>query len=267
MKLRHIYQGDCAAAMKARIPDRAVDLIYADPPYNASGKALEFSRNKTGGPYAKINAEWDTFSQDGYRAFTEGWMRQAVRALRAGGSLYVSCSMHNIADVIMHGKAFGADLRNIITWRKSNAMPNITKRTFTHSTEYVCWFTKGPKWTYNYFALKTLNPERSKTGEQKQMPDWVVLPVVQGAERLRSDDRKALHPTQKPERLLEIIITASSNPGDVVLDPFMGSGTTAVVAQRLGRQWVGIEKDHQFITAALKRLRNENKTGKIRRTA
>lgn len=267
MKLHHIYRGDCVAAMKSYISDGAVDLIYADPPYNASGKALDFSQNKTGGPYAKINEQWDTFSQASYREFTKDWMGQAVRALRSGGSLYVSCSMHNIADIITHGKIIGASLRNIIVWRKSNAMPNITKRTFTHTAEYVCWFTKGPKWTYNYFALKALNPERSKTGEQKQMPDWVVLPVVQGAERLRRKDGKALHPTQKPERLLEIIITASSNPGNVVLDPFMGSGTTAVVAQRLGRQWVGIEKDAQFITAAFKRLRNENKTGKIRRTA
>ena len=124
-------------------------------------------------------------------------------------------------------------------------MPNLTRRTFTHATEYVVWFVKGGGWKFNCEAIKLLNPNRTPSGTPRQMSDFldfVELPIVQGKERLSREDGRAFHPTQKPERLLEIIITASSDPGDIVLDPFVGTGMTAVVAHRLGRQWIGIEK-------------------------
>ncbi len=141
--------------------------------------------------------------------------------------------------------------------QKEYPMPNLTRRTFTHATEYVVWFVKGAGWKFNYEVVKLLNPHRTRSGESRQMSDFfdfIEMPIVQGKERLRRADGRALHPTQKPERLLEIIITASSDPGDVVLDPFIGTGTTAVVAQRLGRRWIGIEKDPVYYEAALKRI-------------
>jgi site-specific DNA-methyltransferase (adenine-specific)/modification methylase len=138
-------------------------------------------------------------------------------------------------------------------------MPNLTRRTFTHATEYVVWFVKGGGWKFNYEALKLLNPNRTQAGTLRQMSDFldfVELPIVQGQERLRREDGRALHPTQKPERLLEIVITASSDPGDIVLDPFVGTGTTAVVAQRLRRRWIGIEKNPVYYEAAGRRLQS-----------
>jgi site-specific DNA-methyltransferase (adenine-specific)/modification methylase len=136
-------------------------------------------------------------------------------------------------------------------------MPNITKRTYTHSTEFVCWFVKGKNWIFNYDEVKKFNPHKTKEGENKQMRDFldfVKLPIVQGKERLRGENGRALHPTQKPEKLLELIIKASSNENDIVLDPFFGTGTTGVVAQRLNRNWIGIENNADYIKMAKKRL-------------
>ena len=131
----------------------------------------------------------------------------------------------------------------------------MTKRVFTHSAEYVIWAVKGKKWVFNYEELKKINPERQKDGSPKQMRDVWLLPLVQGKERLRGEDGRALHPTQKPEEMLKRIIIASSNKGGLVLDPFLGSGTTAVIAKRLGRNWIGIEKSRKYIEAANKRLK------------
>jgi site-specific DNA-methyltransferase (adenine-specific)/modification methylase len=133
-------------------------------------------------------------------------------------------------------------------------MPSMTRRNFTHSTELVLYFAKGPGWTFNYDEVKRLNPERRIDGEAKQMRDLWTFPVCQGKERLRGPDNRALHPTQKPEALLERVIVASSRPGEVVLDPFLGSGTTAVVAKRLGRRWIGIEREESYRAAAEQRI-------------
>ena len=251
-----IYQGNCIRIMAEQFPPCCVDMIYADPPYNASGKALALPNNKTGGAFYKINARWDSFPASDYWDFTADWLAQANRLLKKAGSLFVSCSMHNIGEVIACAKRLGLKQNNIIVWRKPNAMPNITKRTFTHTAEYVCWFVKGSGWIFNYRDLKRLNPQKAKNGDDKQMPDFVELPLVQGAERLRGEGKRALHPAQKPEKLLEIIIVASTRPGDIVLDPFIGTGTTAAVAERLGRQWIGIESDAGFVNAAWDRIRN-----------
>lgn len=259
MKLNYIYQGDCIDVMRREIPDNSIDLIYADPPYNLSGKKLNLVNNKTGGPFYKMNEEWDIWTNDEYLTFSEKWIKESIRILRENGSLYVSCTYHNIGEIIILAKRKGLKLNNILTWYKTNAMPNITKRTFTHSTEFVCWFVKGKNWTFNYQQLKKINPHKTKKGELKQMRDFldfIELPLVQGKERIKGNNGRAIHPTQKPEKLLEIIITASSKIGDVVLDPFLGTGTTIVVAEKLKRKWIGIELNETYVKTAKKRIEN-----------
>jgi site-specific DNA-methyltransferase (adenine-specific) len=252
-----MYAGDCIALMGATVPPASVDLIYADPPYNVSGKKLELRDNTTGGPFFKMNERWDTYAPDEYRDFTRAWIGGAHAVLAARGSLYVSCTYHNIGEIIVSARARGFRLNNILTWYKTNAMPSLTRRTFTHATEYVCWFVKGPRWKFNYEAVKRYNPHTTGEGKPKQVRDFldfIELPVVQGRERRRGNDGRALHPNQKPERLVELILLASSDEGDLVLDPFLGSGTTAVVAERLGRRWIGIEKNATYRAAARKRI-------------
>jgi len=130
----------------------------------------------------------------------------------------------------------------------------MTRRVFTHSTEFVIWAVKGSGWKFNYEEIKEINPERQKDGKLKQMRDLWEMPLVQGKERLRGKENKALHPTQKPEEMLKRIILASSDKGDIVLDPFLGSGTTAFVAKKYGRKWIGIDKEQKYVDASLKRL-------------
>ncbi len=257
MKINHIYLGDCLKLMGQEIEKDSVDLIYADPPYNLSGKTLTLINNKTGGPFYKMNEDWDIWKYEDYLVFTEKWIAKSWNVLKSTGSLYISCTYHNIAEIIFIAKKIGFKLNNIITWCKTNAMPNITKRTFTHSTEYVCWFVKGNKWIYNYKNLKEMNPHRTKEGKTKQLRDFldfIELPIVQGKERLKGPNGRAIHPTQKPEKLIELIIIASSNENSIVLDPFFGTGTTGIVAARLKRKWVGIELNEEYYKAAYKRI-------------
>lgn len=257
MQTNIVYLGDCLEVMREYIEPNSIALIYADPPYNLSGTSLSLPNNRTGGPYYKMNEDWDTWDAQEYWEFTQKWIALGREVLIPTGSLYVSCTYHNIGEVIIAGKQVGFKVNNIITWRKTNPMPNLTRRTFTHATEYIVWFVKGSKWKFNYEEVKLLNPHRSLSGGNKQMSDfwdYVEIPTVQGKERLYREDGRALHPTQKPESLLRIIITASSDPGDIVLDPFLGTGTTAVVAQKLGRLWIGIEKNPTYYQAALQRL-------------
>lgn len=254
------YLGDCIEILQRDVEPASVDLIYADPPYNASGKELNLVNNQTGGPFYKINEEWDTWLPEAYWQFTEAWMNACRRVIKPHGSLYVSCTYHNLGEVLVIGKQAGFRVNNVLVWRKTNAMPSITKRTYKHTVEFVVWFVAGSGWTYNYEAMKELNPYRTKEGNPSQMGDFVEIddvvsmPIVQGKERLRRPDGRALHPTQKPEKLLQIIIAASSNPGELVLDPFAGSGTTLVVAQKMQRRWIGIEKNPAYYDAAVKRL-------------
>ncbi len=252
-----IYNGNCIDIMKEHIEPGTIDLIYADPPFNLSGKGLNLKNNKTGGPFYEMNKDWDVWTYDDYVNFTYEWIKESYRVLKSNGSLYISCTMHNIGEIILASKKIGFKINNILTWYKPNSMPNITKRTFTHSTEYVCWFVKGPNWKFNYNQIKNLNEHTTKEGNKKQMKDFIdfiKLPILQGNERIKNADGRAAHPTQKPEKLLEIIITASSDEGDIVLDPFIGSGTTAVVAKKLGRRWIGIEINKDYIDMAMKRI-------------
>jgi len=258
MKKNHIYKGDCVKVLSSKIMDDSIDMIYADPPYNLSGKSLSLKGNKTGGDFNKINEDWDVFTYDEYLKFSEDWLCLAFEKLKKGGSLYISCTFHNIGEVIYLAKKKGLQLRNIITWYKTNAMPNITKRTFTHSSEYVLWFTKGKKWKFNYDEVKKINPHRTKEGNFKQMRDFldfIEIPVVQGTERLRKNKSNvALHPTQKPEKLIALLLTASSDKGDIILDPFFGTGTTGVVAKKMGRNYIGIENNDDYLKAAKNRI-------------
>jgi site-specific DNA-methyltransferase (adenine-specific) len=257
MRNNYIYLGDCIEVLREYLSDNTIDLIYADPPYNLSGKPLSLLNNKTGGPFHKMNEKWDTWTSDDYLQFTKKWINACKRVLKASGSLYVSCTFHNIAEIITNAKESGLKLNNIITWYKPNAMPNISKRTFTHSTEYVCWFVKGNKWKFNYNLLKELNPHKTKDGQFKQMRDFfdfIEIPIVQGVERIKSDNGRAAHPTQKPEKLIELVVLASSDENDIVLDPFFGTGTTGLVSKRLKRRWIGIEINKIYYDIAKKRL-------------
>jgi len=262
MQLDDVYEGECVSLLQSGVPDKTVDMCYADPPYNLSGKALGLPNNTTGGPYHKMNEIWDVMSAEQYSDFTGQWVDQVYRVLKDGGSLYTSCTFHSIADVITAGRRAGFRLLDVLTWYKPNAMPSITRRMFTYSTEFVCWFVKGSRWTYNYAELKKLSPDLTRDGKRRQLRDFISIPVVQGRERLHGETGRALHPTQKPERLLEIVITASSHEGGLVLDPFFGTGTTGVVARRLHRHFIGMESDPIYVRAARKRLFEENVGGR-----
>ena len=254
MKTNHLYLGDCIEIMSNEMKPESVDLIFADPPYNLSGNGLRWKGNKTGGDWYMVNEEWDRMSAPEYLQFTRKWIGGAYRVLKDGGSIYISCTYHNISEVMIVLKQLDFKINNIITWQKTNAMPNMTRRVFTHSTEFVVWAVKGKKWIFNYEELRKMNPEKQKDGSLKQMRDVWQLPLVQGRERIRGKDNRAVHPTQKPEEMLRRIILASSNKGDVVLDPFVGSGTTTFVAKKLGRYWIGIEKDKKYFKVAENRI-------------
>jgi len=257
--VRHniIYLGNCIEVMRSEVADRSTSLVYADPPYNLSGNTLQWLGNKTGGDWFKMNEDWDQMPPEVYSAFTDEWIAEAHRVLKKNGSLYVSCTYHNVADVILAIRKVSMKINNIITWYKPNAMPNMTKRVYTHSTEYVVCAVNGPKWIFNYEDVKDINPERQKDGSTKQMRDLWTIPLVQGSERLHGEDGRAAHPTQKPEEMLKRIVVASSNEGDLVLDPFLGSGTTAVISERYHRNWIGIETDESYIEMAIKRYQEE----------
>lgn len=249
-----VYSGDCVEVLNQEIDKGSIDLIFADPPYNLSGNGLKWEGNKTGGDWYMVNEEWDKMTAPEYMKFTRKWIGGCHRALKENGSIYISCTYHNLSEVMIVLKQLEFKINNVIVWQKTNAMPNMTRRVFTHSTEFVVWAVKGKKWIFNYEMLKEINPEKQKDGSPKQMRDVWPMPLVQGKERIKGVDGRALHPTQKPEEMLRRIILASSNEGDIVLDPFLGSGTTAVVAKKLGRDWIGIEKSKKYVDVAQKRI-------------
>jgi len=254
MKINTIYSGDCIDVLSKEIDNNSIQLIFADPPYNLSGNGLKWEGNKTGGDWYMINEEWDKMTAPEYLTFTHKWVRACHKVLKDNGSIYISCTYHNIAEVMIVLKQLNFKINNVIVWQKTNAMPNMTRRVFTHSTEFVIWAVKGKGWIFNYEELKNINPEKQKDGSSKQMRDVWALPLVQGKERLRGKNGRASHPTQKPEEMLKRIILASSVEGDIVLDPFLGSGTTAFVAKKLGRSWIGIELNKKYVDLAKKRL-------------
>lgn len=255
MKTNIIYNGNCIDVLNKKVDKNSIDLIFADPPYNLSGNGLKWEGNLTGGDWYMVNEQWDKMTPPEYMKFTQQWISACDKVLRRTGSIYIACSYHNIAEVIIVLKQLHFKINNIITWCKTNPMPNMTRRVFTHSSEFVVWAVKGSKWTFDYEKLKEINPERRKDGGTKQMRDLWSMPLVQGKERLHGGDGRALHPTQKPEEMLKRIILASSKKEDIVLDPFLGSGTTTFVAKKYGRQWIGIEQNKEYVKIAQKRMK------------
>jgi len=246
LPLGRILSGDCIEAMRS-LPDACVDMVFADPPYNLQ---LGGDLNRPDGSHVDaVTDDWDKFDSFGaYDAFTRGWLAEARRILKPGGSLWVIGSYHNIFRVGATMQDLGFWILNDIVWRKANPMPNFRGTRFTNAHETLIWASLGEKskYTFNYRAMKTLNDEL------QMRSDW-VLPICGGQERLKKDGHKA-HPTQKPEALLYRVMLATTNKGDVVLDPFFGTGTTGAVARRLGREWIGCEKEAGYRDIAMERI-------------
>ncbi|HEV2867552.1 MAG TPA: site-specific DNA-methyltransferase [Allosphingosinicella sp.] len=246
LPLDDIIQADCIAAMAA-LPAGSIDMIFADPPYNLQLGGDLF--RPEGSRVDAVDDDWDKFSSFAdYDAFTRAWLAEARRLLKPDGTLWVIGSYHNIYRVGAAVQDLGFWILNDIIWRKSNPMPNFRGTRFTNAHETLIWASRGEdsRYTFNYRAMKALNDEL------QMRSDW-VLPICAGGERVKTDGVKA-HPTQKPESLLYRVLLACTNPGDVVLDPFFGTGTTGAVARRLGRRWIGIEREKRYVEVARQRI-------------
>ncbi|MCO8144695.1 DNA methyltransferase [Rhodovulum tesquicola] len=247
LPLNTILAGDCIAAMNG-LPEASIDLIFADPPYNLQLRG-DLHRPDNSRVDA-VNDHWDQFdSFAAYDRFTRDWLAAARRLLKPNGAIWVIGSYHNIFRLGAELQNQGFWLLNDVVWRKSNPMPNFKGKRLTNAHETLIWASKseGAKYTFNYEALKSLN-------EGVQMrSDW-VLPICTGHERLKDAKGDKAHPTQKPEALLHRVLLATTNPGDVVLDPFFGTGTTGAVARMLGRDFIGIEREESYRKVAEARL-------------
>ena len=246
LELNNIHQGDCVELLK-RIPDNSVDLIFADPPYN-----LQLNGDLFRPDTSKVDAvddEWDKFDSFAeYDRFTNQWLAECHRVLKPTGSIWVIGSYHNIFRVGTALQNIGFWILNDIIWVKTNPMPNFKGTRFNNAHETLIWATKSQssKFTFHYHSMKVMNDDL------QMRSDWVI-PICQGNERIKVNGMKA-HSTQKPEELLYRVLISSSNPGDIVLDPFSGSGTTAAVAKRLGRNYIAFERDEFYISVARERL-------------
>ncbi len=247
LPLDQILAGDCVERMNA-LPENSVDLIFADPPYNLQLRGELHRPNNT-----RVDAcddAWDQFSSfAAYDRFTRGWLAAARRILKPDGAIWVIGSYHNVFRLGAALQDLDFWILNDIVWRKTNPMPNFRGKRFTNAHETLIWAgkTEAGKYTFNYEALKELN-------EGLQMrSDW-VMPICSGGERLKNRAGEKAHPTQKPEALLHRVIVGTTNPGDVILDPFFGTGTTGAAAKRLGRHFIGIEREEDYIEVARERL-------------
>jgi modification methylase len=242
-----IIIGDCIEAMKL-IPDGSVDLVFADPPYNLQlgGGLTRPDQSVVDG----VDDDWDKFADFAtYDEFTRNWMREARRVLKDDGAMWVIGSYHNIFRLGVALQDLGFWIQNDVIWRKVNPMPNFRGKRFTNAHETLIWAARDQRTraTFNYESLKALNDDL------QMRSDW-LFPICSGPERLKDDGGRKAHPTQKPEALLQRVLLASSKPGDVVLDPFFGTGTTGAVAKQLGRRFIGIERDPDYAKAAEERL-------------
>ncbi|MBZ0164192.1 MAG: site-specific DNA-methyltransferase [Notoacmeibacter sp.] len=243
-----IIKGDCVSALE-RLPEKSVDIIFADPPYN-----LQLEGDLHRPDQSKVDAvddAWDQFeSFAAYDAFTRAWLLAARRVLKPNGTIWVIGSYHNIFRVGTTLQDLGFWILNDIVWRKTNPMPNFRGRRFQNAHETMIWASRdqaAKSYTFNYEALKAANDD------VQMRSDW-LFPICTGGERLKDENGTKVHPTQKPEALLARVMMSSTKPGDVVLDPFFGSGTTGAVARRLGRHFVGIEREQAYIDAASARI-------------
>ncbi len=249
LPLDTILAGDCISEMD-KLPAGSVDLIFADPPYNLQLKGELHRPNNS--RVDAVNDHWDQF--DSFRAydeFTSKWLASARRLLKPDGALWVIGSYHNVFRLGAELQNQGFWILNDVVWRKSNPMPNFRGKRLTNAHETLIWAGKSEagKYTFNYEALKALND-----GLQMRS-DW-VLPICNGGERLKDANGDKAHPTQKPEALLHRVLVGTTNVGDVVLDPFFGTGTTGAVAKKLGRHYIGIEREAAYREVAEKRLGN-----------
>lgn len=256
LPLDQIVVGDCIASMNA-LPEASVDLIFADPPYNLQlGGDLTRPDNSH---VDAVNNDWDKFdSFAAYDKFTRDWLKAARRILKPDGAIWVIGSYHNIFRVGAAIQDLGFWILNDVVWNKANPMPNFKGTRLTNAHETLIWATrseKQKKYTFNYDALKTANDD------VQMRSDWWTMPICSGGERLKGDDGKKSHPTQKPEALLHRIIVGTTNPGDVILDPFFGTGTTGAVAKLLGRHFIGLERDKDYIEVATRRIANVRALG------
>ena len=242
-----IIQGDCIEVMR-QLPDGCVDLIFADPPYfmQLHKELYRPDATSVGG----VDDEWDKFTDfKAYDAFTLEWLKEARRVLKDTGSLWVIGSYHNIFRVGAILQDLGFWILNDIVWVKTNPMPNFRGTRFTNAHETLIWATprKTGKYTFNYETMKKLN------GGKQMRSDWDIN-ICLGEERIKGADGKSLHNTQKPLDLLRRVILASTNAGDIILDPFLGSGTTAAAAREVGRNFIGIEREESYVAAARERV-------------
>jgi modification methylase len=243
-----IRHGDCIAEMAA-LPAASIDLVFADPPYN-----LQLQGDLKRPDDSRVDAvddEWDKFASfAAYDDFTRAWLLACRRVMKPTATLWVIGSYHNIFRVGALIQDLGFWILNDVVWRKRNPMPNFRGRRFTNAHETLIWATRDANargYTFNYEAMKAGNDD------VQMRSDWTIA-LCTGEERLKTHDGKKLHPTQKPEALVARAILAASRPGEVVLDPFLGSGTTAAVAKRLGRRFIGIERDLRYVSAARARI-------------
>ena len=246
--LDQVLVGDCLSEL-AKLPPKSVDLVFADPPYNLqlAGDLKRPNQTLVDG----VEEPWDRFASFAeYDAFTRAWLAACRRVMTDTATLWAIGSYHNVFRVGAQMQDLGFWILNDVVWRKTNPMPNFRGRRFTNAHETLIWAMKDADqktYRFNYDAMKALND-----GLQMRS-DW-LLPICTGSERLKDAAGAKIHPTQKPEALLHRVILAASRPGDVVLDPFFGTGTTGVVAKRLGRHFVGVERHPPYVAAALERL-------------
>jgi modification methylase len=246
LPLNQILRQDCVAAMAA-LPDGCIDMVFADPPYNLQLGGDLF--RPEGGRVDAVDDDWDKFDTFAtYDHFTRAWLKEARRILKPNGTLWVIGSYHNIFRVGAALQDAGYWILNDIIWRKTNPMPNFRGTRFTNAHETLIWASRSEdsRYTFNYRAMKALNDDL------QMRSDWTI-PICSGGERVKEGGAKA-HPTQKPEALLYRVLLACTNKGDVVLDPFFGTGTTGAVARRLGRNWIGIEREKRYVDVARARI-------------
>jgi modification methylase len=242
-----ILNGDCVAEL-SKLPAESVDLVFADPPYN-----LQLQGDLKRPDDSRVDAvddDWDKFASfAAYDDFTRAWLMACRRVMRPDATLWVIGSYHNIFRVGALLQDLGFWILNDVIWRKSNPMPNFRGRRFTNAHETLIWASRSAeaRYTFNYEALKAGNEDIQVRS------DW-TLSLCTGEERLKGKDKKKLHPTQKPEALLARVILSASRPDDLVLDPFSGTGTTGAVAKRLGRRFIGVERDASYAAAARERI-------------
>ncbi len=247
LEINKIHLGDCVELLK-KLPDNSIDLIFADPPYNLQLNSELYRPNQT-----KVDAvtdDWDKFDTfEEYDTFTNNWLTECYRVLKPTGSIWVIGSYHNIFRVGKIIQDIGYWILNDIIWVKTNPMPNFKGTRFNNAHETLIWAakSKSAKYTFHYHSMKVMNDDL------QMRSDWLI-PICQGKERIKVDGQKA-HSTQKPEELLYRVLISSSNPGDIVLDPFSGSGTTAAVAKLLRRNYIGFEQEEFYIEISNDRLK------------